>query len=105
MRDPACDVTTDQPGNRGMESKHQKAYLLRMATMGFRQQHVPGRRPETAAEQRGRVEREEAIIAKAEADIHAGLGIEADEVEAWLNTLDHDPDAPLPSPDRRPALR
>ena len=88
-----------------MESNHQKTYLLGMATVGFQQQHVPGRRPETATEQRGRVEREEAIIAKAEADIHAGLGIEADEVEAWLNTLDHDPDAPPPSPGCKAALR
>ena len=89
-----------------MESKHQKAYLLGMATMGFQQQHVPGRRPETATEQRGRVEREEAIIAKAEADIHAGLGIEADEVRGlakprWITIRTR----LFPSPDRGPALR
>lgn len=55
-------------------------------------------RPEAAAKRAMRIQREEAVIAKAEADIDAGLGIEDEHVEAWLDTLDHDPDAPLPGP-------
>ncbi len=60
---------------------------------------------EIDADQLARMAREEAIIMKAEADIDAGLGIEDDEVEAWLDALDNDPDASLPSPIGRPALR
>ncbi len=45
-----------------------------------------------------RIEREEAVIAKAEADIDAGLGIEDDDVEGWLDALDQNPNAPLPCP-------
>lgn len=41
--------------------------------------------------------REEVTIAKAEADIDAGLGIEDADVEAWLDALDGDPNAPIPS--------
>ncbi len=49
-------------------------------------------------------EREEAIITKAEADIAAGLGIEDDDVESWLDALDQDPDAPAPSKGSGPAV-
>ena len=76
-----------------------------MVTMGFQQHAFPPRRSETDAERKGRIEREEAIIAKAEADIDAGLGIEDGEAEAWLDLLDHDPNAPLPSPSSGPAFR
>jgi predicted transcriptional regulator len=43
------------------------------------------------------MQREDAIVAKAEADIAAGLGIDDDQVEAWLDALDRDPHTPLPS--------
>ena len=66
--------------------------------MGFQQQNFPPRRSETEAERHERVECERAIIAKAEADIDAGLGIDDDDLEKWLDALDHNPDAPLPSP-------
>ena len=84
-------------GQVGMGSEHQEAYVPEMVTMDFQQQDIPRRHPETDAERRGRIDREDAIIAKAEADIDAGLGIEDEKVEAWLGLLDHDPDAPLPS--------
>lgn len=73
-----------------------------MVTIGFQRQTHPKKRPETDAE---RIGREEAIIAKAEADIDAGLGIGDDDLEAWLDDLDNNPDAPPPSPQSGPAPR
>ena len=51
---------------------------------------------ETAGEAEARAAREEAIIAKAEADIDAGLGVDDADVESWLDALDCNPDAPIP---------
>ncbi len=87
-----------EPGRRA-------TYCHGMVTTELLPQDVPQRRPETEADRLGRIEREEAIIAKAEADIDAGLGIEDDDLEAWLDALDHHPDAPLPSPRSSPASR
>lgn len=55
-------------------------------------------RPETPTEQAARIRHEAAVIAKGHADIAAGLGIEDDELEAWLDRLDRDEDAPPPRP-------
>lgn len=88
-----------------MELGPLEAYVAGMAApSGLQQQDFPARRPEAEADRRARIEREEAIIARAEADLDAGLGIEDDDVEAWLDALDHDPDVPLPSPRGGPAL-
>jgi len=51
---------------------------------------------ESPAERVERLQREAAIIARAHADIDAGLGIEDDDLEAWLERLDQDENAPLP---------
>jgi len=71
--------------------------------------HVDGsaqpQKLETEAERQGRIAREEVVIAKARADIAAGRGIEDEDLEAWLDSLEQDPNAPLPSPRRTPALR
>jgi hypothetical protein len=88
-----------------MEPVSKKAYLPGMVTMGFQRQDFPPRHPETEADRQARIQREEEIIARAEADIDAGLGIEDDDLEAWLDDLDHDPNAPLPSPRSGPAPR
>ncbi len=58
----------------------------------------PAHRPfaETDAERDDRITREAHILARAEADIDAGRGIEDDDLEAWLDTLDHDANAPQP---------
>lgn len=66
--------------------------------MGFQQMPPPPPRPETEAARLARIEREEAIIARAEADIDAGLGIDDDDLEEWLDALDQDENTPLPSP-------
>jgi hypothetical protein len=59
---------------------------------------------ETASERTARIRREAEVIANAHADIDAGLGIEDDAMEAWLEELDANPYAPLPS-SRASALR
>jgi hypothetical protein len=65
--------------------------------MTFIQAAAPRQRPETPAEQATRVRREADIIAKAHADIDAGLGIEDDDLEAWFDRLDQDENAPPPA--------
>ena len=55
-------------------------------------------RPETPAEREERVRREAAVIAEARADVAAGNGIEDDALEAWLDSLDRDENAPIPTP-------
>jgi predicted transcriptional regulator len=59
---------------------------------------------ETEEARAARIRREAALIAQAHADIDAGLGIEEEELEAWLDQLEIDEDAPLPTP-KAPALR
>jgi hypothetical protein len=52
-------------------------------------------RRETPAE---RVSREAAVIAEARAEIAAGQGIDDDALESWLDALEFDGNAPLPTP-------
>jgi hypothetical protein len=51
------------------------------------------------------VKRELDVIYQANLDIDAGLGIEDEDMAAWLERLDHDATAPLPSPRRTPPGR
>jgi len=68
-------------------------------TLGFMQGSPrPAPRQETEEQRRARVAREAELIAEARAELDAGLGIEDDQLEAWLDQLEHDPDAPLPTP-------
>jgi len=53
-----------------------------------------GSRPETQAE---RVLREADAVAEGRAEIAAGQGIDDDALEAWLDALDQDESAPLPT--------
>jgi hypothetical protein len=52
---------------------------------------------ESSAERAVRVQREAAVLQQARAQIEAGEGIDDDTLEAWLDSLDHDPSAPLPT--------
>jgi len=54
--------------------------------------------PETPEELTTRLSHEAAVIAQAEAEIAAGLVIDGDDLDAWLDQLDIDPDAPMPQP-------
>jgi hypothetical protein len=51
---------------------------------------------ESQDERESRIRREGAVIAKAHADIKAGLGIDNDALSAWLDALDDDPNTPPP---------
>jgi predicted transcriptional regulator len=53
---------------------------------------------ETPAEREARIRHESALIAKAEADIAAGLGIDHDVVEEWLDALDRGENPSMPEP-------
>jgi len=76
-----------------------------MVKVGFQNQALSQRHPETDNERLSRIQHEEAIIAKAEADIDAGLGIDDDDLERWLDALDLDENAPLPTPRNVPTVR
>ncbi len=65
----------------------------------FLQQETPGS-AESDAERHARIQREAALIAKAEADIDAGLGIADGDLEQWLDALDRDSTTPKPGPRR-----
>lgn len=62
---------------------------------------LPGQTDETAAEREARLRYEAAVIARGHAEIEAGLGIEYDDLKAWLLALDDDENTPLPAPRRR----
>ena len=54
-------------------------------------------RVETPGQRDARIHAEAAIIAQAEVDIDAGLGIDDDDLESWLDELERDENAPLPT--------
>lgn len=81
-----------------MEPAHPKVYCPVMVAMNFQEQLSASHRFETEAERAGRVQREAAVIARAEADIDAGLGIDDEDLEVWLDDLDRDEAAPLTAP-------
>jgi hypothetical protein len=60
---------------------------------------------ETEAEREARIRYERALIEKGEAEIEAGLGLDWEVVEAWLDELERNPDAPLPQASQRAADR
>jgi hypothetical protein len=64
-------LSTDWLRLGALEVFRPSTYGLQMLTSGFKTQPVPRHSPETDAERLSRNEREEAIIAKAEADIDA----------------------------------
>ena len=51
---------------------------------------------ETTAERERRIRLEAALIARARLEIQAGQGIDDDALDAWLDRLDHDENAPVP---------
>ena len=59
---------------------------------------------ETAGERVVREAREAATIARGIAEFKAGLYLTEDELDAWFDQLDRDPDAPMPVPVRRQPL-
>jgi hypothetical protein len=76
-----------------------------MAMLDIPTHPVVSQRPEAEADRLSRIRREEAIIARAEADIDAGLGIDDDDLEWWLDALTRDENAPLPLPRSTPPAR
>jgi hypothetical protein len=58
---------------------------------------------EIAADREARLRYEAAVIARAQADIDAGLGLEWEDVEDWLIELERNPNATFPQP-RAPVL-
>jgi hypothetical protein len=57
---------------------------------------------ETPTKRRDRVRLEALILEQARAEIAAGQGIDDEALEAWLDELDHDANAPLPVPRTSP---
>ena len=57
--------------------------------------------PETEAERRSRIAWEAERIAEADAEIEAGLYIDADEMDAWIDSIGTDHEPPPPPTRRR----
>lgn len=72
--------------------------MIRSMVIQSRRSGTPPTHPESAAERAERIRREAEIIALARAELDAGLGIEEEEAEAWLDALEADEDLPLPEP-------
>ncbi len=53
--------------------------------------------PETEAEQQARIVFEAAGIAEARAELDAGLYVDADEIDAWIDTIGSDHELPPPT--------
>jgi hypothetical protein len=66
--------------------------------MDLASDHSSPPRSESAIERESRVRHEAEMIAQGHADIAAGLGIEDDALEDWLDALDRNGDIPFPSP-------
>ena len=62
---------------------------------------APDPRPETEAERRARLVREAKGIAEAEASLAAGLYVDADEIDAWIDSIGTDHELPPPPTRRR----
>lgn len=55
--------------------------------------------PETPAEKEGRIRWEASVIARAREEIAAGLCIDGDAFDTWLDQFAQDEDAPFPGSD------
>lgn len=62
---------------------------------------APDARPETEDERRARLAREAKGIADAEASLAAGLYVDADEIDAWIDSIGTDHELPPPPTRRR----
>ncbi len=60
---------------------------------------------ESAADREARIRKEAAMLAASKAHFERFGGVDMEEVDAWLDALDKDPNAPRPSPKKRPSVR
>ena len=68
-----------------------------MPDLDVKQPTLTAQAEESPVERDARIRLEAAIIARGRAEIDAGLGIELDVLEAWLDRLEADENAPLPA--------
>jgi hypothetical protein len=69
-------------------------YLGGMDTLDPETGHAP--RPETEAERQDRLAWEAEGIAEARAELDAGLYVDADEIDAWIDSMGTDHELPPP---------
>ena len=75
-------------------------YISRMANTPRPAEQVESPR-ETEEERKRRFAREAEMIAEAEAEIEAGLYVDADEIDAWIDSIGTDHELPPPPTRRR----
>jgi hypothetical protein len=73
---------------------HRPDYLGHMDTLDPETGHAP--RPETEAERQDRLAWEAEGIAEARAELDAGLYVDADEIDAWIDSMGTDHELPPP---------
>jgi predicted transcriptional regulator len=75
--------------------------LRDMDTARLQADRAPESHSETAAERQRRFAWEAAMIAEADAEIEAGLFVDAADVDAWIDSIGTDHELPLPATRRR----
>lgn len=66
--------------------------------LGFMQKPPDGGRPETPVERERRIQQEAVVIEQARAESRAGQGVTLEVAQVWLDELDRDENAPIPTP-------
>jgi predicted transcriptional regulator len=76
-------------------------YIARMDTAPRPGDRADATRPETEAERQARLAWEAEGIAAAEASLAAGLYVDADDIDAWIDSIGTDHELPPPPTRRR----
>ena len=78
-----------------------RTILRRMDNAPPHGDRAPAERSETEAERQRRLAWEAKMIAEADAEIEAGLYVDADEIDAWIDGIGTDHELPPPRTRRR----
>lgn len=76
-------------------------YIASIDTVPRPDDDTPDPSPETEAERQARLAWEAAGIAEARAELDAGLYVDADEIDAWIDSIGIDHELPPPPTRRR----
>ncbi len=80
---------------------HRQDYIASMDTAPRPDDRADTLSPETEAERQARLAWEAAGIAEARAELDAGLYVDADEIDAWIDSIGTDHEMPPPPTRRR----
>jgi predicted transcriptional regulator len=85
-----------EPDHAALAVVRRQDYIAPMDTAPRHGGRADTRSPETEAERQRRLAWEAEMIAEADAEIEAGLYVDADEVDAWIDSIGTDHELPPP---------